>query len=458
MPKSFNQFELTEDQRLRTMHFAMITTSCTVIAGWCVGGNVLTLICLKLGAGELFLGFLAFAAIIPFFCMAFSMSSVERVGKVRVLVSWYSIATVFLIPFLLLPILVEHFSARLCLWIILLATVLRNTVNSLGTAGWFPLLQDNVPQEITGRFFGKLRVVWQSAGVITAVIAAILLGNNPAWWKFEVLFGIAFAAYIVRGFSFLPMSERPPVGRGRRSPSILSRFMHVIADVRLRKLLIYICSYMFAAMIAEPFKIKLLKDLGYSEGFILAASTVTVGLGAIISLQFWGRLADRFGNRAVFSISHVGMMIAALMWIMMEKSPFGSVLVFVLYFWWSIFNSGNGIAQTRYILHAVPAHKQYYINVINIITNMVLATAPLFGGMFLVLMKNYRLESGGLNLNNYQILFILSAALFVVPHNLRRGLKLKKELPTTQVLAVVTRPLRGVVGPFIRFGRTASKK
>jgi len=449
MTNERGEFELTAQQQRRSMNFALLTTSATIVGAGCIAGNVLNLLCLKLGAGELFLGALSFATAAPMVCRVLTMSAVEKIGKRRVLLLWHSVAIVFVIPFLFLPVLVEHWPARASLALILIATSLRNISNSLGTTGWFPLLQDIVPSEITGRFFARMRSTWQSANLITIIFAAWLLGDEPDWWKFELLFVIALIAYLIRSAAFIPMVEKPPMPDQVRHGSILSRFTEIFSKKQLRPLIVYISFYMFAAAVSEPFKIKLLNDLGYSSGFILAA-TAMVSVGAIISLRFWGRLADRFGNRAIFSISHIGMIISTALWIMMEKSTFGSVLVFALFLFWSIFNSGNGIAQTRYILHAVPSNKQNDINIIMIISNLTMAVAPLFGGLFLVLTKNYSFDSGALSLNNYHIMFIISAVLFAVPHSLRRGLKLKKETPTTQVLAVVMRPIRNIFGPFVR--------
>ena len=58
------KFELTAAQQHRSMNVAIVAASVSVIAAWCFGGNVLTLVCLKLGAGEMFLGFLSFAAVV----------------------------------------------------------------------------------------------------------------------------------------------------------------------------------------------------------------------------------------------------------------------------------------------------------------------------------------------------------------------------------------------------------
>ena len=192
--------------------------------------------------------------------------------------------------------------------------------------------------------------------------------------------------------------------------------------------------------------------MGYSDSFIIAASAI-LGLGAIVSLRFWGKLADRFGNRGIFSVSHIGMIVTTLMWLLVEKNTFGTVLILVLYFLLSVFNGANGIARTRYLLHAVPSAKQYYINIINILCNSSMAIGPLIGGFFLYNTRGMKFTSGALHLNNYHFLFIITAMMFVIPHLLRKKLRTKKETPTTKVLAIVTRPVRNIFGSFIRINR-----
>ena len=109
MEKEGVEFELTAAQQHRSMNVSIVAAVLSVIAAWSFGGNVLTLVCLKLGASEMFLGLLSFAAVAPFACGIFTMSAIERVGKRKILTIWHSIAIIFLVPFLLLPIMVEHF-------------------------------------------------------------------------------------------------------------------------------------------------------------------------------------------------------------------------------------------------------------------------------------------------------------------------------------------------------------
>ena len=199
------------------------------------------------------------------------------------------------------------------------------------------------------------------------------------------------------------------------------------------------------------FFIKMLKDLGYTDGLILAATSM-MSLGAIVSLRWWGRIADSFGNHALFSLSHVGIVCAVLMWLLVENNPLGIVFVFVFYFVWNLFHSGNGVAQTRFLFHSVPEDKQYGIIIVNIAAGLGSAVGPLLGGIFLQLIRNVSFSSGGLNLNSYHIFFIIDAMLFVIPHILHYHLKSEKDYGAVEVISIVTRPFREAIGPFVSLG------
>lgn len=446
--------QLTDAQRQRSMKFAMISALANIIGFAAFSGNVLTLVAVKLGAREFFLGLLHFAVMAPMFLGLFTISVVERRGKLHVMRRWWSVQIVFILPILFLPFLVSRVSPSSCLGLLLVSTLLWRGGTSLGVTGWFPILHDCVPSDITGKFFARMRTFWQTGWLIWLMaIAWLLRGNGPTdWWRFQLIFIIGALAYIVRVLALIPMSENPPQSNTKTRAAIVKRFKQLFATKYLSILAVYLVFYAIAATISEPFKIKLMKNFGYSDGFIIAAAAMTT-LGAIASLRFWGSLADKFGNRSIFSIAHIGMIVIAMLWIMVEKSGFGAVLIFILYFFWGIFTSGNGIAQTRYILHTVPATKQFYINLLNFVSFAFCAIGPLVGGIFLTATTNVRMKSGAVDLNNYQIMFVITALLFVIPHMLRKKLRWKKETPTTQVLATVIRPLRNVFGPFIRIDK-----
>ena len=144
------------------------------------------------------------------------------------------------------------------------------------------------------------------------------------------------------------------------------------------------------------------------------------------------------------------MIVMTLLWVFVVKSTFGTVLIFLLYLFGSVFNSGNGIAQTRYILHAIPLDKQSHVSLLNTIVFVAWGVTPLIGGLFLKLTEGMGMALGEVEIGNYQFLFVITAAMFLIPHFLRRRLKLAKDTPTSQVLVFVLKPLINLLGPFVR--------
>ncbi len=407
---------------------------------------------MKLGAGDVFLGVLSCAVTAPFLCSVFSMSAIERKGKRRVLLPWLLVSTSCVLLFLPLPIAARRVPATFCLVYLLLVVLLRSGTVALSNTAWFPLIQDIVPARLTGRYFARLRTSWQASSLVVVLAVAWLLSSDSGWWGFELIFVAAFVLLAGRLLMVTLIKEKPHASLDIRQTTITARIREVFSHRQLRLFMIYICCYTFLALALEPFKIKMLKELGYGSGLVLAGTSM-VGVGAIISLRFWGKLADGFGNRAIFSISHIGMIATTVLWIVVGRGFFSGVMLFVLYLSYGIFHSANGIAQTRYLLHAVPDTKQNYINRINLSMYATRSLAPLFSGIFLALTENVTFSSGALRLNNYYILFITVGTLFTVPHILRRKLRHVKEKPTSEVVAFVMRPLRNVFGPFRRIAK-----
>ena len=77
---------------------------------------------------------------------------VDRKGKKRVIIPFYLIASVFLLPILILPLLTQWFTGRQAVWVLVIVLSAYSVSRAMGQAGWFPLINDNVPSELRGRF------------------------------------------------------------------------------------------------------------------------------------------------------------------------------------------------------------------------------------------------------------------------------------------------------------------
>ncbi len=194
--------ELTAQQQRRTMNLAIVTSMLMVLGLACLGGNVLTLAAIKLGAEERFIGLLGFAISIPFLASVLTISTMEKIGKRKLMLICDSIMLIFIVPIIFLPLAAKIYGGRFALVLLLVCTLLRQTMSCMGTNGWFPLLQDAVPSEITGRFFGRMRTYWQGAWLVGLILIAWFLGENePHWWKFQIIFIITTVRLL--NFDFL---------------------------------------------------------------------------------------------------------------------------------------------------------------------------------------------------------------------------------------------------------------
>ena len=446
--------------RRRSIRAAILTAMLHTIGATCLLGSTLQLYCLSLGADDLYLGMLNFAIWggAPFLLLGITL--MRRFGKRRILVFWAGIMPAVCMAFAAILPLMWKFGWISSTWILywlLAATLMRSVTDSIGGAGWFPVLQDNVPSRITGKFFGTFRMYWQSCVLVTALLVAWFLGNEPTWWKFCIVFAIGEVCFIIKIYFLKQLREKPLPREPENLPSSLSVLKRAIADPRTRSFLGYILLYEIPAYMCLPFQIKYLKELGYSAGYIVAA-TAMVSVGAILSLRFWGKLADRYGNRSVFGISHVGIMIVLAGWILVGHNVFSSVFVFMLYAGWAIFQSANSIAQTRHMFHTVPESDQSNLVIINAFLFLSIALAPLISGLFLKLSANWHFESGGLSINNYHMLFILASALVLIPHRVGKHFQNNVETSTVEVFVTVTRPLRMLFGAFVSFPTKRNNK
>ena len=65
------------------------------------------------------------------------------------------------------------------IWIIGLGIVLFGLGNAMNMGNWFALLHPIIPEKIRGRFFGRLRLTWQSLGIVFNFVIHIHAGAVP---------------------------------------------------------------------------------------------------------------------------------------------------------------------------------------------------------------------------------------------------------------------------------------
>ena len=136
---------------------AVIVAMAFLVGLSCLDGTVLTLLAIKLGAQEFFIGLINSVIPISLLFSLLAISAMEKFGKKKVLVIGLAFAAFFIVPLFSLPYINQNFHIYTGLALLFTVTALRAVANSMGGVGWFPILQDFVPSKITGKFFANLR-------------------------------------------------------------------------------------------------------------------------------------------------------------------------------------------------------------------------------------------------------------------------------------------------------------
>ena len=200
--------------QLRRGQQCLIVSNCFgAICVGAVGGAFATLVALKMGASPLYVGGLNAIHLGSVVLQLLTMQQVQRRGKRFVIVLYYGAAAALMAPLVFLPEvwgLWGEGAPRRALAFFMIVLSARHAAIGLGTTAWLPLIQDNVPENVRGRFLGRLRTRTQEMFLLWVVAMALFVGSDAPWPAIRVIFAVGWVAAILRVVCFLPIKELPP--------------------------------------------------------------------------------------------------------------------------------------------------------------------------------------------------------------------------------------------------------
>jgi len=448
------QAELNGHQMAASFRCMIASSILAVVAGQIFAGSVLTLLAWSLGAKEGYIGLLNMLV----FCSALAQFVVvplaQRTPKREVIIICFLSAFVFSLPVIGLHWIKTSWGLTAALAVLAICVTGRQASVQSALPSWLGLLREVTAPEQRGRLLGKLRTIWQVSVVALLIAVGLYLGQNPSWQKLQVVVIIGALAQMFRALVLVPVTN-PPV-RANRTTNTHRMLLVPLRDRTYLPFILYCGSYGLALGLAESFRIVYMLRLGFSERISLIAASM-ISLGAASMLMFWGKLADRYGNRSVFGLTHVGMILTTVVWLLVQRpqasarlSDGWSVLILPLVLFWAggAFNGGNGIAQTRYMFSSLkPEAEAAYVAVCRVLLLGSIGLGALFGGQLLAVTEPLQDRLGPAG--HYKLLFATSAALFLIPLWIRRRFQDTGETPARHVLTAMTQPLRVVVGAIL---------
>lgn len=183
-------------------------------------------------------------------------------------------------------------------------------LGALGSASWLSWLAALVPRRLRGRYFSIRNGAANLTCLISVPLAGVLVskfgGGSILGYGIVLLFGIVMGL-VSLGFQWF-MADVNPQEQQAAAPSEVIPLFTVLKDANFVRFLIYFSIWMFAVNLSAPFfNLYLLDDLGLDVSWVTIYSSLSSAAN-LLMLVFWGKLADRFGNR--FLLLTVGILVA----------------------------------------------------------------------------------------------------------------------------------------------------
>jgi len=416
---------------MASMGFASITTS-----------GFLAAFALALGATNLQIGILA---AIPFIMQPLQIPAillVERLGQRKALtVSTWLVAQLLWLPIALIPVLIRAPGAGAISMLLSLMAV-RGAISAVTNCAWNPWVRDLVPQDILGRFFSRRLALSTAVAVVFGLGAALFVdywkGQAPAGdellgYTFVLLFGATFLGLASPAFMSLmpePMAQ-PPMGPRE---SLWRTLATPFRDSNFRHLMRFLLVWTFALNLATPFfAVYMLQRLGLPL-FSVIGFSVIAQLTNILFLRVWGPLADRFGAKAVLSLSASLYLLVILGWTfttMPERYFLTIPLLVILHIFAGVATAGVSLTVGTIGLKLAPRGQATpYLAGASLATNLGAGIGPFLGGVFADYFKVRQLsfdftfvgptrtiEMGMVSLTGYDFLFAITFVIGLISLN-----------------------------------------
>ncbi len=273
----------------------------------------------------------------------------EKIGKIKAGVWGLSLATVSAILLIAAGFTSKSFIEP----VVFLAVLFYGVGFGIYLNSWFPMISTIVPTERRGRFFGVMRFIYQSAGIIFTFIVGLTLGKDSsiAIFQFYLVICCSFRIIGIIIYSRLPELDRQ-VDRGR---TILSSIRHVIGKPGF----IPFCSYafllsLFTGSCQSIFSLLAKDTLGMHGGHVIFLGNL-VTFGALFGYFCGGLMVDRLGTKHVFFFCHFSFAASMVLFLSRDFLPLPLMLVIgSLSFVFGIVQAASGIAISSEMMAVTP--------------------------------------------------------------------------------------------------------
>ena len=366
----------------------LIDGICAQIMAVLTSGAFLVAFALLLGASNTVIGLLA---ALSTFAQILQIPSVFLIEHVRMRKMLTVVSAFIGRAFWLLVAALPWFfppSSRMPLF--LLSLFLYSAIGAVTGSSWNSWMRDFIPEKVLGSYFAKRMAISIALGAAFSILAGV--GVDFYKWRFphmeigaySILFVVG-ALIGVLGINFLTRVPEPEMPVSRAVKGIFTVLAQPFRNKNFRQLLFFLGAWNFAINLAAPFfVVYMLKRLGLTMTWVLGLSVLSQMVN-VLFLRLWGRLADRFTNKSVLTVSGPFFMVCILLWVfttMPEKYFLTIPLLIIIHAFTGMSTAGINIAAGNIALKAAPrGEATIYLATNALISGIAATIAPILGGL-----------------------------------------------------------------------------
>jgi len=409
-----------------------------------IEGGVLALLILALGGTKAQAGMLFTVTFLAFPVQALVAPIVAISPLKRFVVGGMGVSCLVTLGLLASAAVERSYGTQAAVWYVIGVYGLSRIAMNMGVAGWFPLLAEVVPDQIRGRFFGRMRMTWRLATTGALVASAFWLGDDPAVERFFPLIAAIVAVGMVRPILFTRLPTVMPAPDAARE-SILRHLRRPIGDAGFRRFMLFTMAVGAGTVAGFAYAVPYLReDMRFPYDVTLFAS-LFVGIGSVVSLVYWGKLADRLGNRFTFLLS---ILARAAAFIALAFTPahnqaggFALLIAGLAFLLLGVGLSGGQMGFAIRLLHVAPKlHRPAYMNLFFTAIGLGNASAVILGGVVIDAMPEAATIRGA-PVEPMQVYFIVAAGWLMLTASALRFLPPVREPHMDQAMASVVAAL-----------------
>jgi MFS family permease len=297
-----------------------------------IGGALLSNFLLELGAGPVEIGLVASIPQLVNFLQPLGAYLIDRGTSFH----WFSISIfssarllwVLLVPAIWFATSSNQITPHQVVLLTLGLMAVSNIIEAFGRAPWMSWTAMLVPQRLRGRYFGFRNSLLSLMNLIGVPLLGLAVSNWPSGTLQG--YGAVLVLGIVVGLlslisQFWMTDVNPQLlkagGPDTPPPDPRGRDFRFLKDANFLRLLLYLAIWCFAVNVSAPFfNLYMLDDLNIDVSLVTIYNGLAAGANMLL-LVFWGKLADRVGNRPLLLLVGILVAVTPFFWLISGTTP-----------------------------------------------------------------------------------------------------------------------------------------